>query len=331
MRRTAAALVPVLALGFLTAPLVATGQPAGKVHRIGPLPSGTREQAQPFYRVFEERLRELGWIDGRNVVFEYRHAEGNVQRFPDLAAEIVRLKVDVIVSATTMGIAAARGATGTIPIVMVAGVDPIGFGFVASLARPGGNVTGLTFDVGPEQLGKRLELLKEVVPGVTRVAVLRNPALPTAALYWDALREAAGRLGVTLQSVEVRGPEETEAAFATMVRGRAGALFVITDPAWMIAHAGRLTALAARHRLPASYQTRELVEVGGLMSYGVNLHDLFRRAAGYVDRILRGAKPTDLPVEQPRKFELVLNPRAAKALGLTIPPSVLVQADELIQ
>ena len=269
-----------------------------------------------------------GWVEGQNVVIEYRFAEGRFERLPDLAAELVRLKVDVIAAAPTPAALAAKNATGTIPIVMISIPDPVGQGLVASLARPGGNVTGSPYSAGVEIFGKLLELLKEIVPRVRRVAVLSNPANPVQAFLMRDVKVAARSLGLQLQLLEARGPTEFEGAFAAMAKERVGALLVVADPAFILT---RLTDLVARRRLPAAYSLSAYVSAGGLISYGPNLHDLSRRAATFVDRILKGAKPADLPVEQPTKFELAVNLKTAKALGLTIPRSVMVRADEIIQ
>ena len=281
------------------------------------------------YGAFRQRLRELGYVDGQNIAFEVRSAEGRAERLPDLAADLVRLKVDVIVAGGTPAPLAAKRATTAIPIVMASAGDPVGSGLVASLARPGGNVTGLSLLV-PELGGKRLQLLKEVVPGVSRVAVLWNAANPYPVLVWRQTEAAARALGVHLQSLDVRGPDDLEGAFAAATRGRAGALITVEDPL-TFGQRKRIVDFAARARLPAMYGFREFVDAGGLMSYAASLADLSRRAATYVDKILKGAKPADLPVEQPTKFELVINLKTAKALGLTIPPSVLIRADQVIQ
>jgi putative ABC transport system substrate-binding protein len=278
---------------------------------------------------FRQGLRELGWAEGRNIVIDYRFAEGRLDRLPDLAAELVRLKVDIIVAQATPGAAAAKNATETIPIVMVPVGDPVGLGLIASLARPGGNVTGVSYSVGGLEIaGKQLELLKETLPKVRRVAVLSNPANPAHALVIRELNVAARSLGVQLQLLEARGPNEFDGAFAAMATERVGALLVVADTMFVLQRT-RLADLAARSRLPAAYGWREHVEAGGLMSYGPSLRDLFRRSATFVDRILKGAKPGDLPVEQPTKFELVINLKTAKALGLTIPPSLLSRADHI--
>ena len=319
--------------GLLAAPLAAKAQQAGKVYRIGLLQIATHELLGPYLKAFEEGLRELGYVEGRDFVREYRFADQQRERLPDLAAELVRLKVDVIVTGSDPATMAARQATTTIPIVMTLGGDPVGAGLIASVRRPGGNVTGLVGVVGPDIMGKRMEHLKEVVPRMSRVACFWNPDLPGYVAFWKATEGAARRLGVTLLSVEVRESREIEGAFARITRERAQALVVIVDALALATSPARpeIPALAAKHRLPASYAFREAVDAGGLMSYGTSMPDLFRRAAGYVDKILKGANPGDLPVEQPTKFDLVINLKTAKALGLTIPQSLLGRADEIIQ
>jgi putative ABC transport system substrate-binding protein len=279
--------------------------------------------------IVRAKLAELGYVEGQSIRFEYRGAYGHVDRLPSLAEELVHLNVDVIVAVATPEVQAAHQATRKIPIVMVAVVDPVATGFVASLARPGGNITGLSL-LSAELSGKRLELLKEVVPGVSRVAVLWNPTNPSNALQIGATKVAAQALGVQLQPLEVRGPQDLESAFQAATRGRAGALIALDDPV-LGSHRTRIVALAAKIRLPAMYGLTGYAKAGGLMTYGPNIPDLFRQAAVFVGKILKGAKPADLPVEQPTKFELVINLKTAKALGLKIPDSMLVQADEVIQ
>ena len=319
--------IEVIVGGLIAAPLAAEAQQAGKVPRIGFL----GVFAGPNFDALRQALCELGWVEGQNIVIDHRSAEGRLDRLPDLAAELVRLKVDVIVAEGTQGVTAAKKATETIPIVMIAGsTDPVGLGFIASLARPGGNVTGLSYSVGPDIAGKGLGLLKEAVPKVRRVAILSNPANPVQPLFIRELKVAARALGVQLQLLEARGPDEFDGAFAAMTKERVGALLVVADGMFFF-HRARLVDLAARGRLPAAYGVRADVEAGGLMSYGPSLRDLWQRAATYVDKILKGAKPADLPIEQPTKFELVINLKTAKALGLTIPQSVLARADEIIQ
>ena len=315
---------------LLASPRASEAQLAGKVPRIGYLRSTSPSDRPPLLDAFRQGLRELGWVEGRNIVIDYRYAEGRFDRLPDLAAELVRLKVDIIVASPTPAAAAAKNATQTIPIVMIAVTDPVGLGLIASLARPGGNVTGLSYSVGPEIIGKQLELLKETVPKVRRVAILSNPANPSQPLSIRELKVAARSLGVQLQLLEAQGPNEFDGAFAAMATERVGALVVMSD-SMLNSHRTRLADLAARSRLPAAYGLRENVEAGGLVSYGPSVRDLFRRSATYVDKILKGAKPADLPVERPTKFDLVINLKTVKALGLTIPQSLLGRADEVIQ
>jgi putative tryptophan/tyrosine transport system substrate-binding protein len=322
------AFLGTVAGGLLAAPLAAEAQQAAKVPRIGWLSvyPGISPQA------FRQGLRDLGYVEGRNVVIEYRDAGGKPERFPALAAELVALKVDVILVGSTPQALAAKQATKTIPIVFIGTADPVGSGLVTSLARPGGNVTGSS-NLGQELVGKRLEQLTQAVPGVSRVAVLWHPGTlgdRTEKEMLKAADVAARAVGVGLQFVEARGPADLDRAFSDMTTARAGALTVL--PSNMFTNERRrLVDLAAKTRLPAVYPWRDFVDAGGLMSYGPNLADLNRRAATYVDKILKGAKPDDLPVEQPTKFELVINLKTAKALGLTIPQSVLGQADEVIQ
>ena len=324
-------LVLTLALGILVVPLAADAQQPGKVFRIGILANiglTDREGARG-WGAFIQGLRELGYVEGQNITIEWRVSEGKYERLPDLVADLVRLKVDVIVAPATEAPLAAKQATRTIPIVMKSAGDPVGDGLVASLARPGGNVTGLS-TLAPEIVGKQLELLKESVPRVSRLAVLWNPTNQTHSLVLGEVKVAARSLGVQLQTLEARGPDEFEGAFAAMTRERAGALLVLRDGMFLL-HQRRITDLVAKSRLPTMFQLREHVDAGGLMAYGPSLRDAFRRAATYVDKILKGAKPADLPVEQPTRFELVINLKTAKALGLTIPPSVLIRADEVIR
>jgi putative ABC transport system substrate-binding protein len=320
-----------LALGGLFSPVAAEAQQAAKIARIGFL--ATNLAVNPHLpEAFRQGLRDLGYVEGRNLVIEYRDAEGKLERLPALAAELVALKVDVIVAVSTLEALAAKQATRTIPIVFAVAADPVTSGLVTSLARPGGNVTGLS-NLAPELVGKRLEQLKQAVPAVSRVAVLWQPGALGERTEKDMLKgaEVAGRaLGVRLQFVEARGPADFARALSEMTRARAGALTVLTS-AMFANERRRLVDLAAKNRLPAVYGLREYVDAGGLMSYGPSIADLFRRAATYVDRILKGRKPGDLPVEQPTKFELLINLKTAKALGLTIPPSLLGRADEVIQ
>ena len=320
----------LLALG--AAPLAVEAQQAAKVARIGIL-SPNLASSPRLRDAFLQGLRDLGYVEGRNVVIEYRDAEGKLERVPAVAAELVALKVDVIfVGGGTRVTLAAMQATKTIPIVFTGVGDPVTSGLVTNLARPGGNVSGLS-SLGPELVGKRLELLKQAVPGVDRVAVLFLPGALGERTDKDMLRAAdvaARALGVQPQFIEARGPDEFARAFSDMTSARAGALTVLPSNRFLREHK-RLVDLAAKNRLPAVYTSREFVDAGGLMSYGANEADLFRRAATYVDKILKGTKPGDLPVKQPTKFELVINLKTAKALGLTIPQSVLAHADEVIQ
>ena len=318
-----------LAVGLLAAPLAAGAQPVGKAPRIGFLNGGSRDETLRL-DAFRQGLHELGWVEGQNVAIEYRFAEGRFDRLPDLAAELVRLKVDIIVTQGAQVTVAAKNASATIPIVGIALIDPVGLGLIASLARPGGNVTGSSYSVGLEILGKQLEMLKETVPKLRRVAILSNPAHPAQPLAIREAKVAAQSLGVRLQLLEARGPDEFDGAFAAMAKERVGALLVASDVMFFL-HRSRLVDLAVRSRLPAAYGERGLVEAGGLMSYGPSFPDLWRRGATYVDKILKGAKPGDLPVEQPTKFEFTINRKTAKALGLTIPPVLLLRADQVIE
>ena len=314
---------------LLAAPLAAEAQPAGKVYCIGVLEPTSMALNAANLDAFRKGLRELGYVEGRNMMIEYRSADGRSERFPDLAAELVRLKVDVILTRGTPAVMAAKNATGTIPVVMAASGDPVLSGVVSSLARPGGNVTGLSAVV-VEVSGKRLELIREVAPGVSRVAALFNMSNPNDALQWKETETAAPTLRVQLQLLDVRKPGDFAGAFDAAVKGRAGALFVGLDALTWANHRP-IVELAAKHRLPAIYGGREFVNAGGLIAYGVSYPHLYHRAASYVDKILKGAKPADLPIEQPTKFELVINLKTAKALGLTIPQSLLGRADEVIQ
>jgi putative tryptophan/tyrosine transport system substrate-binding protein len=326
LRLIGLAVVLAVTLGF--APLAAEAQ-AGKMYRIAFL--GTASGQSQAYEVDALRagLHDLGYFEGKNIVIEYRGAEGKDDRLPDLAAELVRLKVDVIVTGGTQSTQAAMKATTTIPIVMVGTGDPLRSGLVSSLARPGGNVTGLT-QLGAEVAGKRLQILKETVPNVSRVAFLWNRANVSHIPYFNELQAAARGLRLTLQSVEVEEPHEFEKAFAGMMRQRPDALIVTADSTHQLRQAW-IVDFAAKRRLPVMYQLKEYVEAGGLMSYGTSITDIYRRAATYVDKILKGAKPADLPVEQPTKFELVINLKTAKALGLTIPQTLLQRADQMVE
>jgi len=313
---------------LLVSPLVAEAQPAGKVPRVGFLlglsPGPSRE-----VDAFQRGLRELGYVEGQNIAIDYRYARGQVERLPGLAAELVRLNPDVIVTPYTPPTLAAKRATSRIPIVFAVVADAVGAGLITTLGRPGGNITGLT-STSAELGGKRLELLKQVISKVARVAVLYNPADQSNVLILKQLQESAPNLGLTLQPLAIREPRDFEGAFSAMTRGHTHAMFgapgVLT-----FEHKEVLVGLAAKRRLPAMWGHRQFVDAGGLMSYAVDFYDQIRQTAAYVDKILKGAKPADLPVEQPTKFELVINLKTAKALGLTIPPSLLARADQVIE
>ena len=322
--------VGAVAGGLIVAPLAPNAQPAGNIRRLGYLSASSLTASSSVLEALRRGLRDHGWVEQQNIVIDYRFAEGRSSRLPDLAAELVRLKMDIIVATPARPALAAKSVTSTIPIVMIGASDPVGLGLISSLSRPGGNVTGLSYSVGSEIFGKQLNLLKEAIPTARHVAILSNPDNP---IQPDAIRElkvAAQLLGIELRLLEARGPDEFDDAFATMAKERVGALLVMVDPV-LTFHRTRLVELAAKSRLPAAYTNRLPVEVGGLMSYGPSFSDLWRRAADYVDKILKGAKPADLPVQQPTKFELVINLKTAKTLRLTIPQSVLLRADEVIQ
>ena len=318
-----------LAVAAMTGSGAASAQSAARIFRVGYIVVATPEEQAHLTRAFEDALRDLGYVEGRNVVFERRFAHGDAQRLPDLAAELVKLAPDVIVTGGNPVIAAVRRTATTIPVVMGISRDPVGAGFVASYGRPGGNVTGLAADPMPDVLGKDLEVFKEILPRAQRVALLWNPAPPGADTYRRVAENAARRLGVTMQVVEVRERNDLEAAFDAMVRERADGVWVLPDPLTFTARR-QVVALSMKHRLPSVYWQREYVDSGGLVSYGSSVATAFRRAAWYVDRILKGAKPGDLAVEQAAKFELVVNLGTAKSLGLVIPQSLLLRADEVI-
>jgi len=325
-----AAIVAVLLL--VVAPLTARAQPAGKVWRIGYLSlTSDSESYKPWLAALRDGLRDLGYVDGENIIIEPRYAAGQVERLSPLAAELVRLKVDVLVTAPAGSALAARSASRTIPIVFIGEPDPVGTALVASLAHPGGNVTGLA-DAQADLVPKRLELLKQVVPSVTRVGILWSPANPGTAPQVRIAEGAAPALGLTVLPVAVKGPrrDDLDRAFATIERERLGSLFVIGDSTLGVQR-DRLAELSLKHHLPTSASHSRWAEGGLLMSYGTDFVDLFRRSASLVDRILRGAKPADLPVEEPTKFELVINMHTAKALGLAISPSLLSRADRVIE
>jgi len=325
-------LLLALALSLLAEPLAATAQSPAKVFRIGYLGYSSPALERHLVEAFRQRLRGLGYVESQNAAIEYRSAEGKLERLPELAAELVGLKVDVIVTLATPAALAAKQATRTIPIVVAAMADPVRDGLVASLAQPGGNITGSTF-LGPELVPKRLELLKEAVPGTSRVAVLWHPGVYSERTMREMVTEtegAARALGVQLQLLGAGGPTDFDRAFSAMGRDRPDGLVVFPSPMLYLEHR-RIVDLVAKAHLPAVYPWKEAVEGGGLMSYGASIPEMIRQAAVYVDKILKGAKPGDLPVEQPTKFELVINLKTAKALGLTMPQSILVRADEVIQ
>ncbi len=323
----------ITALGGAAAawPLAARAQqPAGRVYRVGYLSTGSREQTLHFIKAFEEGLRSLGYRVGENVIIEYRFANGEMERLPANVADVVRLSVDIIVATSNAITVAAMKATTTIPIVMTVGLDPVATGLVASLARPGGNVTGLAVDAGGEILGKRFELLKETLPNLSRLGILFNPDAAYNRSRQTAMAETARTLGLTTIPVEARGLDTLEEAFATMVRARVQA-FVMQGDSVLFNHRGQIAEMALRNRLPAASLQKEYADAGFLLTYGADIRDLYRRAAGFVDKILKGAKPADLPGEQPTKFELVINLKTAKALGIDIPPTLLARADEVIE
>jgi len=315
------------AAAVLAAPHAANAQQTGRRSRVGWLALSTPESAGQLLKAFDDGLRERGYVDGRNIDVERRWANGSLDRLPALGAELARLPVDVIVAPNNASIVAAKRVTSTIPIVMVHAVDPVENGLIASLARPGGNVTGLTIGVASQIGGKRLEMLKEIVPALAVVAILRQAESGVGSGAWEA---AAQKLKLSLVEIEIRRLDGVDGAFATMKRERAGALLVSGGPLTYVRRQ-QIAELALEHRLPAIHALREYAQAGLLLSYGTNLPDLYRRAATYVDRILKGARPGDLPVEQPTKFELVINLKTAKALGLTIPQSLLLRADEVIE
>ena len=315
-------------------PLSVNAQPSAKIPRIGSMVTGSLQspEARVQLDAFRQGLRQLGYTEGRNIAIEYRGADGRIERFPNLAAELVRLEVDLIFAANTRAALAARQATSTIPIVSAVMGDPVEDGLVASLAQPGGNVTGLTF-LAPELTAKRMQLLKDALPNVSRVAALWHPGAYGERTMDDMLKateSAAQTLGVQLQLIEVRAAGELERAFSTMMKERAEALFLFPSPMLFLARR-RIVELAATHRLPSVSQAREFVELGGLIAYGANINDLFRRSTVYVDKILKGAKPADLPVEQPTRFELVINLKTAKTLGIDLPLGLMIRADEMIE
>jgi len=323
------AFVTVVGMSLLAAPLRLAAQSAQRVPHVGYLFSFIPAEGRHLWEACRQGLRELGYVEGQNIVLEPRWADGRHERLPELAAELVRLKVDVIVSAATPASRAAKAATSSIPIVIVGIGEPVKMGLIATLARPGGNITGVSL-LTAELSGKRLDLLAQVVRSMPRVAIFMNSDNPIHGLFLEETRIAAQELGAQLQPLEARNPNEIEVGFDTAVRERAAGLVVFDDPV-LWSHRKRIVALAAQRRLPAVYGYRDFADDGGLMSYGPDRIDHYRRSAAYVDKILRGAKPADLPVEQPTKFELVINTKTAKALGLTIPRSLLQQADQVIR
>jgi ABC-type uncharacterized transport system substrate-binding protein len=323
------AFMAAIAGGLLAAPLAAGAQQPIRVWRIGFLGPGSYSSGDPRVEALRLGLRELGYVEGRNLALEFRWAGGNATRLPALAAELAKLKIDTVVTQGTQATDAARRAITTIPIVFSVAGDPIGDGLVASLARPGGNVTGLT-DIAPDIAGKRVELLREAVPGITRIAVLWNPANPSSAPQMKDTSGVAHSYGLAVRSIELRGFGQVEEAFTTAVQDQARAVIVLSDGV-LYSRRGQIAQLAAKHRLPCVAWTPEFAESGCLMAYGANVVEMHRRAAMFVDKILKGAKPGDLPVEQPTKFDLIINLKTAKALGLTIPPSLLQRADQVIE
>jgi ABC-type uncharacterized transport system substrate-binding protein len=322
--------ITALFLSMLAAAVAAEAQQVAKVPRVGMLLPVSPAVAAHSTEAFRQGLRERGYVEGQNIAIECRFADGRIEPLSDLAVELVRLKMDVIVTWGTPAARAAKQATGMIPIVMAAANDPVGNGLVASLARPGGHITGATAG-SPELSGKTLELLKEVAPKIPRLAVLWNPDNPALVAMLNAVKAAGRALSVQVQGLAVRDPEEFDSAFAAITRERAGALLVLHEPHLFLTHRDRILDFAVRTRLPVMYERREYVDAGGLMSYGVSFRENFRRAAAFVDKILKGAKPADLPVEQPMKFELVINLKTAKRIGLTIPPNLLARADKVIR
>lgn len=315
---------------LLVVPFTTRAQSGGRIYRIGYIQTAHPQEAAHLTKTFEDRLRELGWVEGGNIVIERRFAGGNQALLPQLAAELAALKPDVIVTGANPVVAAVKKATATIPVVMCASRDPVGSGFIASLARPGGNITGSSDDPTAEMVGKNVELLKQAVPSASRAALLINPLAPAADTYRKVIDAAAQKLGLSIQTVEIRRRDELEAAFAAMAKARIEALVVHSDPVLFTART-QLVELALKHRLPGVYYFSEYVKIGGLMSYGSNRADSWARAAVFVDKILKGARPGDLPVEQSSAFRLVINIKTAKALGITIPQTVLLRADEVIE
>jgi len=318
-------------LGALAAPLAAQAQPAAGVHRIGFVSATSPSPSNPQFDAFHQGLRELGYVEGKNVIVEARFAEGRLERLPALVAELIGLKVDVLLAGSPAGAVAAKKASTTVPIVFAGVGDPVASGIVASLARPGGNITGVAVGTGgPAFGGKWLELLKEALPGVSRVAVLANRSNPSNSPYLKGVEAAAQTLKVKLDVHDAGNATELDRALAAIGASGAQAIIVTTDP-FLFSNRATLVQFAASKRLPAMYFFKLFADAGGLMSYGASLEESYRRAATYVDKILKGAKPADLPIEQPTRFELVINLKTAKALGITIPQSVLLRADQVIE
>jgi len=324
------AFVGAVASALVGFPLYVLAQPSAKVPRIGYLAQNSAEISKRSLAAFREGLRERGWIDGQNVVIEARYANGRVDDLPGLALELLALKVDVIVTTSSGSTWAAKHATQSTPIVMGASANALGEGLITSLSHPGGNITGMTFLAGPEIAGKQLQLLKEVAPAASRVAVLTNPTNKSHAAFAKVVKAGARSLGAQIQLLDASNPDQLEGAFAVMAKEHADALLVLTD-SMFVGQQRRVAELAQSNRLPALFSQRQFVDAGGLISYGPSLNEMFRDAAAPVDKILRGGKPGDIPVAQPTKFELVINLKAAKALGITIPQSLLLRADEVIQ
>ena len=327
---SALTLIAMLACWMLAVPPSGQAQPAARVSRIGVLHGATAAAVTQNFEALKQEMRALGYVEGKNVVYERRAGDARAERISELAAELVRLKVDVIVAATDPAIAAVKQQTRTIPIVMATSTDPLGTGFVTSLARPGGNVTGLS-TISPELSAKRLELLREAIPGLSRVAILWNPDVRGAVLDYRGTEEAARSLRVRIQSVEVNPADDLADVFASLVKERPDALIVAPYNPWAFANRARIAAQAQKHRLPSMFGPREFADAGGLMAYAPSATEQWRRAATYVDKILKGAKPADLPVEQPTQFELVINLKTARALGLTVPATLLRRADHVIE
>ena len=326
MRTASRSLLVVL---LLASGQIAEAQQARKVPRIGYVFATTSTETSDIVKSIREGFHDLGYVEGQSVTLEIRWAEGKVERLPAIVDQLVHAKVDVLVVATTPGALAARNGTNTIPVVIVAVGDPVGSGLVASLARPGGNLTGLSL-LNPELHGKRLELLKETLPKISRVATLINPGNPVHAEFLKETQAAAQRLALRVQAVELRGPEDFANGFAAAASGHAGAIVAFDDPL-TLGYPTKIVGLASKYQLPAIYGFKEFPEVGGLMSYGANRRELYQRTTIFVDKILKGAKPADLPIEQPKKFELIINLKSAKQIGLTIPPNVLARADRVIK